>query len=248
MKALLTNNRKETKIMKTLKILLLALFTFIIINSSFSQTPLKLNLTGGANIPMGDFKDVYKSGVSLEGGVFYNIPFTGIDLTFTAGYKGFTFKNEYFTNLVLTKLGVGVDNFNPSWSASDIPIMVGAKYNLPLLPVSPYVWGEIGIHFLSFKDRLTGKMTGNTNNPTTISWANSVESGSESAFGYAIGAGVSFPIVPKVAIDVNIKYNGNGGIYSKSFEVFRNSNSDFINPELKNISFITVRAGVLVTL
>jgi opacity protein-like surface antigen len=234
--------------MKMYKFLLFAVMTFIFLNVTYSQTPLSLNLTGGANVPMGEFKDVYKSGLSIEAGVFYAIPLTGIDLTFTAGYNGFTFKNDYFTNLVQTKLGVGVDGFNPSWTATDVPIMVGAKYSIPLLPYSPYVWGELGVHFLSFKDRLTGRMTGNTNNPTTINWANNVESGSETAFGYAIGAGITMPLVPKISIDLNIKYNSNGGIYSKSFEVFRNSNSDYINPELKNMTFLTVRAGILISL
>jgi opacity protein-like surface antigen len=234
--------------MNNIKVLLIAIITFIFLNISYSQTPLSLNLTGGANIPMGDFKNVYKGGLSIEAGVFYNIPLTGLDLTFTAGYDGFTFKNDYFTGLVQTNLGVGVDGFSPSWTATDVPIMVGAKYSIPLLPYSPYIWGEVGVHFLSFKDRLTGKMTGNTNNPTTINWSNSTESGSETAFGYAIGAGVTMPLVPKVAIDFNVKYNSNGGIYSKSFEVFRNNNSDYINPELKNMSFLTARVGVLVTL
>lgn len=234
--------------MNKIKVLLIAIITFLFLNNVYSQTPLKLNLTGGANIPMGDFKDVYKGGLSIEAGVFYSLPLTGIDLTLTGGYNGFTFKNDYFTNLVQTKLGVGVDGFNPSWTATDIPIMVGAKYNLPLLPYSPYLWGEVGVHFLSFKDRLTGRMTGNTNNPTTINYAGATESGSETAFGYSIGAGVTIPLVPKISIDLNIKYNGNGGIYSKSFEVFRNSNSDFINPELKNMSYLTARVGLLVTL
>ncbi|MCX6156786.1 MAG: hypothetical protein WCK13_03480 [Ignavibacteriota bacterium] len=234
--------------MNNLKVLLTFVITFLFLNITYSQTPLSLNLTGGANIPMGDLKDVYKAGLSIEAGVFYGIPMTGIDLTITAGYNGFTYKNDYFTNLVQTKLGVGVDGFNPSWTATDVPIMVGAKYSIPLLPYSPYIWGEMGVHFLSFKDRLTGKMTGNMINPTTINWANSLESGSETTFGYAIGAGVTIPLVPKVAIDFNVKYNNNGGIYSKTYEVFRSNSSDYINPELKNMTFITARAGILVTL
>ena len=232
--------------MKIIKVLLSAVFTLVILSNVYSQTPLKLNLTAGANVPMGSFADVYKSGLSVEGGVFYSLPLVGIDLTFTAGYNGFTFKNDYFTNLVQTNLGVSVNGFNPSWTATDIPIMIGAKYNFPILPYSPYVWGEIGAHFLTFKDRLIGTMEGNSTNPTTISLA--TESGSETSFGYAIGAGVTIPLIPKIGIDINIKYNSNGGIYSKSFEVHRNNNSDFINPELKNISYLTARIGILLNL
>jgi len=234
--------------MKSLKVLLTTVFTLLILSNIYSQTPLKLNLTAGANVPMGDFKDVYKSGLSVEGGVFYSIPLTGIDLTLTAGYNGFTYKNDYFTSLVQTKLGVAVDGFNPSWTESDIPIMIGAKYNFPILPYSPYVWGEVGAHFLSFKDRLTGRVIGNSNNPTTLNLSGATETGSETAFGYTLGAGVTIPLVPKIGIDINIKYNGNGGIYSKTFEVFRNSNSTFVNPDLKNISYLTARIGILVNL
>ena len=84
--------------MKNLKVLAVILFTFVFFSTVYSQTPLKLNLTVGANVPMGDFKDAYKSGLSVEGGVFFSIPLTGIDLTLTAGYNGFAFKNEYFTH------------------------------------------------------------------------------------------------------------------------------------------------------
>ncbi len=234
--------------MKKFSTLLLVLLSFVFLSNVNSQTPLKLNLTGGLNVPMGGFNDVYKSGVSIEGGVFYSIPLTGIDLTFTAGYNGFSFRNDYFTNLVQTNLGVPVDGFNPSWTATDIPIMIGAKYNFPLIPFSPYIWGEVGAHMLSFKDRLTGTMQGNSSSPTTISYQGSTESGSETAFGYAIGGGVTIPLLPKIGLDFNIKYNSNGGIYSKQFTVFRNNNSTFTNPELKNMSFLTTRIGILISL
>jgi opacity protein-like surface antigen len=124
--------------------------------------------------------------------------------------------------------------------------MIGVKYNFPTPGFSPYVWGEAGVHFLSFKDRLTGRSIGSSSNPTKITL--STEQGSETAFGYAIGAGITIPVAPKIGIDFNVKYNGNGAIYSKQFEVFRNNNSQFTNPEMKNMGFITARAGILLTL
>ena len=234
--------------MKRFKVIFAVVLTFVFLSNAFPQTPIKLNLTGGVNTPLGDFAEQYKMGLSIEGGVFYSIPMAPIDLTLTAGYNSFTYKNEYFTNLVTAKLGVGVANFNPTWTATDIPIMVGARYTIPSPGYSPYIWGEAGLHLLSFKDRLTGRITGNTSNPTTLSWSGNTESGSETVFGYAIGAGVTIPIAPKIGLDLNVKYNGNSAIYSKAFEVFRNSNSNFTNPEMKNMSFITARAGILITL
>lgn len=234
--------------MKNLRLFLAAAIVIIFVSGVYSQTPIKLNLTGGAGLPVAAFSDMYKTGFSIEGGVFYSIPMVPVDLTLTAGYNQFTYKNEYFTNLVTTKLAVGVTGFNPSWNATDIPLMVGAKYNIPVKGVSPYVWSEIGVHFLSFKERLTGRVIGNSSNPTEFSLNGATESGSETAFGYSIGAGLTIPLAPKIGIDINVKFNGNTGIYAKTFEVFRNSNSKFTNPEMKNIGYMTTRAGILITL
>ncbi|MFA5011373.1 MAG: outer membrane beta-barrel protein [Ignavibacteria bacterium] len=234
--------------MKNLKVLLTAAIVILLVSVANSQTPIKLNLTGGASLPVAAFSDMYKTGFSIEGGVFYSIPMVPVDLTLTAGYNQFTYKNEYFTDLVTTNLGVGVTGFNPSWNAVDIPLMIGAKYIIPAKGISPYIWGEIGVHFLSFNDRLTGRVIGNSSSPTEISLNGATESGKETTFGYAIGGGITIPIAPKIGIDINVKFNGNTGIYAKAYEVFRNSNSKFTNPEMKNMGFMTARAGILITL
>lgn len=234
--------------MKRLKVLFAAVIILATLSNVYSQTPIKLNLTAGANFPGGEFGNMYKTGLSIEGGVFYSIPKAPVDLTLTFGYNSFTYKNEYFTDLVTKNLGVGVTGFNPEWAASDIPIMVGVKYNFTAAGFSPYIWGETGVHLLSFKDRLTGRVIGNSSNPTTFNLDGATESGSETAFGYSVGAGVTIPIAPKIGIDLNVKYAGNSGIFSKEYEVFRNNNSKFTNPEMKNMSFITARAGLLITL
>ena len=218
------------------------------LTNAYSQTPLKLNLTAGVNMPMGDFKDMYKTGISIEAAGFYSLPNTGADLSISIGYNGFSYKNEYFTNLVLTNLGV-TTSFAQSWTATDIPIMVGVKYNFPTPVISPYIWGEAGVHILSFSDRFNGqRLIGNSTNPTTFNYSGVTETGSETAFAYSIGAGISFPVAPKVSFDLNLKYNGNSAIYSKAFEVFRNNTSNFVNPEFKNMSFLTFRAGILLSL
>lgn len=234
--------------MKKLNVILTAVLMFVLLSSTYSQTPIKLSLTGGIAAPTGNFSDLYKLGYAFEGGAFYSIPMLPLDLTLTAGYSQFAYKNEYFTNSVTSNLGVGVTGFNPEWNATDISVMFGTRYNIPAPGFAPYISGEIGVHLLSFNDRFTGRVIGNSSNPTTFNLSGATESGSETAFGYAIGAGVVIPLALKVGIDISIKYNGNSGIYSKTYEVFRNNNSKFTNPELKNMSFITARAGVLVTL
>lgn len=235
--------------MKKISILVVFSVLFLVSSFTFAQTPFKVGLNVGANVPMGEFGDVYKTGVSVEAGLYYSLPVSGLDLSLTAGYNGFKYKNDYFTGLVNTKLGVAVDGFNPEWTATDIPIMVGARYKFPAKSFYPYVSGEIGVHFMSFSDRFNGtKITGNSSNPTTLAWKNATESKSETGFGASFGAGVEIPVAPKISLDLGAKYNYNGISYSKSFEVFRNSGSTFINPELKNATFLSVRGGVVIKL
>jgi hypothetical protein len=234
--------------MKRISLFAILILMFSVL-SSYSQTPLTLKLTGGMSSPMGDFANVYKSGASVEAGIFYSLPFPGLDLTFTAGYNGFKYKNDYFTGLVTSNLGVAVDNFGYSWTATDIPIMVGAKYMLPAGSMKPYVTGEVGLHLMSFSDRFNGqKLTGNLTNPTTFSYNGATESGSEVGVGTTIGVGIEIPLVPKISLDLNAKYYYAGITYAKSFNVFRNNTSQFTTSELKNLNFITVRGGIVISL
>jgi opacity protein-like surface antigen len=200
------------------------------------------------NVPMSDFGNVYKSGLSAEAGLFYSLPMTGIDLTLTIGYNGFKYKNDYFTGLVNTNLGVGVDNFTVDWSATVIPIMVGARYKFPAGGINPYISGELGLHMMSFSDRFNGaRIIMNSSNPAHINNLTSVtESGSETGFGFAFGAGVEIPVAPKIAIDLGAKYNYGGVIYSKAYNVFTNNEQEFTTLELKNTAFVTIRGGVVI--
>ena len=232
------------------KILVSVLIVFVLgVSGVYSQTPLTLKLTGGANSPMGDFSDVYKSGTSIMGEIYYSLPFPGLDLTFSAGYNGFKYKNDYFTGQVTKNLGVGVDNLNYSWKATDVPVLIGARYLLPGGNLQPYISGEVGLHFMSFADRFNGqKLIGNTNNPTSFSYTGATESGSEIGVGTAIGAGVEIPFAPRISIDLNVKYNYAGITYSKAFTVFRNNNSQFTTSEMKNLNYLTARIGLQVSL
>jgi hypothetical protein len=180
--------------------------------------------------------------------LFYTIPLTPIDLSLTLGYNGFKYKNEYFTELIKTNLLVGVSNFDVSWTATDIPIMVGARYKIPGTSVTPYISGEVGLHLMSFSDRFMKgtRLIGSSSDPSNFSLNGSTESGSETGFGAAIGVGVEIPVAPKINIDINAKYNYAGIIYSNSYTVFRNNNSQFTTIELKNASFFTIRGSIII--
>jgi hypothetical protein len=229
-----------------LLLFVMVLFTGI---SSYSQTPFRVNLTAGMTSPIGDFSNTYKGGVSVEAGLFYSLPLIGLDLTLTAGYNGYKYKNEFFTGLVNTNLGVGVDNFNYSWTATDIPVMVGARWKFPVGTMRPYVTGEVGLHLMSFADRFNGqRVIGNTNNPSTFNFNGATESGSSVGVGTAIGGGFEIPIIMKVNLDINVKYNYAGLTYSKSYNIFRNNNSQYTTTEMKSLNYITIRGGVVIDL
>lgn len=236
--------------MKKLKLLGLVMVVIFISSVAYSQTPFSFGLSGGAAIPMGEFNNIYKTGFSVEGSGFYSVS-PNTDISLTIGYNGFSYKNEYFTDAILRNFNAtGVSGFDVSWTATDIPVMAGLKYFIPVPGVSPYLWGEIGAHFLTFNDRFNGTMvttsSGNTVNVNNLPVSTSSES--ETAFGYSVGAGLSIPILPKILLDINLKYNGNGAVFSKEYEVRQNANNYFTNPELKNMTFLTARAGILISL
>jgi len=226
-------------------IFLLVLFTGIY---GYSQTPFRGNLTAGLTSPIGDFSKLYKGGVSVEAGIFYTLPIISLDLTLTAGYNGYKYKNDYFTGLVSSNLnGATVSNFNVSWTATDIPVMVGARLRIPFGSMRPYITGEVGLHFVSFADRFNGqRVIGNAGSPVAFDFNSTTESGSSVGVGTAIGAGLEIPLIMKVNLDLNVKYNYSGVTYSKSYNVFQNNNSQFTTAEMKNINYITIRGGVVI--
>jgi hypothetical protein len=235
-----------------MKKVILALNILLIILSAnlYSQTPFNIGAKIGGNLPIGAFSDVYKSGVSGEVVIYYSTPLPVLDLSLTVGYDGFKYKNDYFTNQVITNFpGYTVDNFSPTWTATDIPIMVGAKVKLPLISMGPYATGEIGLHFMSFADRfMAGQINVSSSNPMHINTANYTETKSVAGFGFALGAGLEIPILPKIGIDVAVKYNYASNTYANSYTIVRNENSQYTSPELKNISYITAKIGLLIHL
>jgi opacity protein-like surface antigen len=228
--------------------IIFSVIIFMVFSNSFSQTPHPGSVTAGVNFPAGDFGKVYKSGISAEAGLYYYIPMTNLDVSFTLGYNGFTYKNDYFTGLVKSNLGVDVSGFNADWTASDIPIMLGLKYKFPVGGFNPYISGELGLHLMSYNDRFIEgtTITGNSTDPTTFQLTGKTEKSSETGFGYAFGAGVEIPLIKIINLVIGAKYYYNGTTYSKSYTIFRNNNSQFTAPELKNVSFVTLRGGILV--
>ncbi len=223
-----------------------AILILLIAGNSYSQIPFKFAASIGPNFPNGTFAEVYKSGISAEVVAFYSLPVPGLDLSLSAGYSTFTYKNDYFLNEVKSKLYVVVDNFEPDWGATEIPILAGVRYRIPSPSATPYATGELGVRLMSFADRFSGaQIIANSSNPTSISDLSKVsESKMDIGFGGSLGVGVEIPILPKVDFDLSVKYNYSTVTFSKSYNFFRNNNSQYTSEELKGVGYFTFRGGV----
>ena len=233
--------------MKSYKaIFIILLLVFLSVNS-YSQDR-KVSFGAGANFPLGDFGNIYKAGPSAQiGFVFLSLPIIPIDLTVNAEYNSFAYKNSYFTDQFKSNLGATASGFAPDWMATDFSIMVGGRIKLPGLIVNPYGEAQVGVHFMNFNQRLTGQINASSSDPSNISLLGATESVSETGVGTSFGVGTEISIIPKLTIDLGVKYNFAGITYSKGYTVFRNNNSQYTIPEMKNASFITTRAGIIIS-
>lgn len=232
--------------MKTIYAAFTFLIVFFVSVNSYSQDR-KVTLGLGANVPVGDFGNMYKAGPSAQlGFVFLSLPILPVDFSISAEYNSFAYKNEYFTDQFKTNLGVTAGNFNHDWKATDFAIMVGGRVKLPGLILNPYGEAQVGVHFMNFNQRLTGQLNSSSSDPSNISMAGATESASETGIGTAFGIGTEISIFPKITIDIGAKYNYAGITYSKGYTVFRNNNSQYTTSEMKNVSFISGRAGILI--
>jgi len=126
--------------------------------------------------------------------------------------------------------------------------MLGVRFHLPRRFES-YVSGEIGVHMMKFSDRFKEiSMNTSSSNPLHIELNNNTEDASETGFGFAIGAGIEFSVAPKIGLDLGLKYNYAGVVFSKKYTVVRNSNSYFTSEELKNAGYVTARGGLIIHL
>ncbi|MBS1494512.1 MAG: outer membrane beta-barrel protein [Bacteroidetes bacterium] len=233
--------------MKSNKTVLTILLLTILSINSYAQDR-KVSFSAGVNLPVGGFSDIYKAGPSAQiGFVFLSLPLIPLDLSVNAEYNSFGYKNSYFTDQFKTNLGATASGFTPDWMASDFSIMFGGRLKLPGLIVNPYGEAQVGVHFMNFNQRLTGQINASSSDPSNISLAGATESVSETGVGTSFGVGTEISIIPKLTIDIGVKYNYAGITYSKGYTVFRNNNSQYTSPEMKNASFITTRAGIMIS-
>ncbi|MBN1632661.1 MAG: outer membrane beta-barrel protein [Ignavibacteria bacterium] len=233
-----------------MKKLTLILILFILSAAvSFAQTPLRIGANVGGAFPSGTFSDLYKSGISVELTALYSPPVKNLELTFTAGYNRFKYNNEYTINELRKRVDAMVVNFNPDWNVSVIPVMLGARYKFPTSDFTPYFSGEIGLQFMNFNKRFNGTTIADTSSNQTLLYINGGSSTEdETGFSASLGAGMEFPAAENVMIDIGFKYNFGTAVFSKSYDIIREiDNSVYKLEELKNISFISGRIGVIIS-
>ncbi len=232
-----------------MKKVILAVLLLMLAGSLSAQTPFNFGASVGYNAPAGKFGDVYKGGVAGDVTLFYSTPAPGLDLTFRVGYGQYKYKNDFFVDQVRTNFAGFTTDFNPSWNLTDVPIMVGGKLKFPVPGIDPYVTGELGLHMLKYENRfIEGSFNTSSSNPLQINLNSTSESASETAFGFAIGGGMEFPLVPKIGFDIGVKLNYLATTFSKKYTVVRNSNSSFTSEELKNPLYLTGKIGVTIHL
>ncbi|MBI5402071.1 MAG: outer membrane beta-barrel protein [Ignavibacteriae bacterium] len=226
-------------------IILMVIFLF---KSGISQTPLRASILIGASLPLSEFANQYDGGLSFEGGLFYKVPKTDMNITLTAGYNRFNYNKAYFNDLVLKNLGLTTENFTFKWKAEDIPVMLGARIKFPSGKLTPYIGAEAGIHFLKISDRFRGDTIKVGATVPNVFYFNGVETASETGFGFAFNFGLEYELYPKVNIDVNVKYNYSKINITKTYNVFMTQSLQFTAPPLEKFNSFSLRAGLLVDL
>lgn len=132
----------------------------------------------GINVPMSDFAETYNIGFGFTATGLYKA-IDQVWLTGSAGYHQFSREKKF--QIVEGKL-------------STIPILAGIRYVFASSEITPYIGGELGIHFINW-----------TYDKSEVTQIETIEE-SETDFGFSLGGGVYFKLGESLTMDVNLKY------------------------------------------
>ncbi|MBN2227013.1 MAG: outer membrane beta-barrel protein [candidate division Zixibacteria bacterium] len=188
------------------KIIILSVLFCALIVTAQAQTekpkPI-LFFGGGMGLPMGPdlFKDFWKSGIGIGGGVGFEVN-PNIELQAAIYYNNFPTDEDAFLDYIADMIGEDPTGLSlDGGSTRIIEAMANAKYKLggsnSSSSVKPYVLGGAGFANLSFSD-VTASYEGETETVT-------FESTTKLALN--IGAGADFMVGPKIGIFVEGKYS-----------------------------------------
>jgi outer membrane protein W len=159
-----------------------ALFLF---SSLAANAQIRVGINGGVQLPMGDFKDVSKTGFGggLKGEYMLN-PNMGVGLNL--GYYSFNGKDE------TAELSAGSDTSTTSAGQTKvtiIPITANFTYYFGEGALKPYVGVDLGASIMKMKNDVVGFDSTMTK------------------FSFAPVVGVQYSFNENLALDLNVKYN-----------------------------------------
>jgi len=114
------------------KTVLLFIISFLFTGFAYSQV--SVGVGGGVGLPMGDFKDLAKTGFGFAGTVNYSMPASPVELSATVGYDMFGFSDAL-------KASFGDYKFK------GLTVLGGANYLFKSAGnmFTPYIGGKLGI-------------------------------------------------------------------------------------------------------
>lgn len=188
----MTKNKYESAI------IILALIMLLAYNNSYAQITLQVGGGAGLTIPESDF-----SGTTMDyySGKSYGLG-SGLNLHAKAkvGLLGFLLYGQ-IDYISLSNNGYAIPGEgNVDISQNIVSFKVGPEFdlNIPLVPVTPYLDGNIALNF--FSGNVTFKGVPNITDANYV-----IESASR--VGIGLGGGVIFKLNPLMHLDLGIHYN-----------------------------------------
>ena len=253
------------------KVFIAAALMAMLGGAAMAQGTFTLKLGGG--FPMGDFADAKAdynngtmrwglqtkhtdggAGLGFNAGFEYNIPVStvnglGVVISVDAFYNGL---NEELTDYY-ADLKEDLDNNFDSWSLTlpnylNIPVMVGAKYDLPLTSgINLYAAGAAGLNMRivsPYEEKIEGTIYG-----ASATYTETIEYESAITFGFRLAAGVTF--AEKYSVELGYYNLGAGkvkGEYKETIEYTDGTPDDSYKNKftLKSVTptLLTLRLGI----
>jgi hypothetical protein len=141
----------------------------------------KFRIQGATAIPTGYAEDAVSLGYG--GSLNFSIPviFSNIELSLTAGYYEFGFKEN-------------LPDYN--FKFKSLPVIAGFRFNFNDVDLIPYMGIETGIYITEYFTKIDYGVFGNTETITN-----------ETHWGISPEAGIKMNITPSIDLDVKAKYN-----------------------------------------
>ena len=187
-------------------------------------------VSGGMNIPTGDFANFYNTAFGGFGGIFYNFSETG-RVSAIIGYNSWAVDLDA-VNENLTNSG-NKGKYNLEAPVSAIPILIGIKFFLKTkMTFTPYIMAEGGIY------KITREVYGQYINGDGAATPLTPQSDRTNDGAFNVGFGIEYPINETINFDINAKYH-----YILNKDTYNLGDAGYAS-SYSAISFISINAGL----